>query len=148
MWIHFSSDSNLELNLINKNPSKNFNFKPYGLWLSNNNEWELYCKLNNLYIPKYKYIITIEHLNMYIINNIKDLYKLIDVYWDIEFNYINWINVKNNNFDGIIFYNYNIIYNQTLDSIYFEKLLWFRTLDISSACIWNATKIKNLKKIN
>jgi hypothetical protein len=148
VWHHLSEKEIIELYDINcKEASSVRNLKSRGLWLSYNNEWEMWNDNGEEGIRhyKYKYRVTFrKNLNVLKIETLKDLYKFNKKYGsrdkiDKSIIRINWQKVCND-YDGIFFTNYDKIRND--ESVeYNDEFSWYYTLDVSSACIFRPSKV-------
>lgn len=144
---HFTNNSNWKIDRsIMYDQTKNF--KPYGLWLSDENidngesGWYKWCIDNQFMLNdlKYKYKVILNIEKICVISNMTKLldfdkqYKQKDD--EIIFPKINWKDVSNN-YNGILISPYT--YRK-------KELMWHSLWDCSSGCVWNLSSIVNVEK--
>lgn len=139
-YYHYSSNEIKEIE--NRKYTQLTSWKPYGFWLSQEDEWLKWCENNNFFtfdpINYYKHYIDISSCNLYIIDSLKSLKKCINKYNN------KWDKMKEEGYDGVLFTNYHETKQELLNSKYFinPKYIWFSGVDINSICVWNTDKLK------
>lgn len=149
-FTHISEEKSLDLN---KKYPRNFpgNHKPYGLWMAPSNEWIEWARENlEEYLKNKAYLheIQIYTKSTLKISNLDDVLNLCDIYG------ITFLGEKSNSyicdtldfekikslFKGLIIENYHETKSSTL-----LLPLWYSTLDVNSACIWDLSCIESIK---
>ena len=151
VWYHLSEKKITELYDIEcKDVLIKKHLKPRGLWLSHNNDWEIWNDTGEpgVFIIgdyKYKYRVTFrKNLNVLKLENLEDI-KSFNRKYGSKDKYIksliriDWSKVCND-YDAIFFTNYDKIIKD--DSVrYADEFSWYYTLDVSSACIFRPSKV-------
>ncbi len=122
-------------------------FKPYGLWLSYNDEWKIWCEKERFrdFKTVNLYKIELEYDKLIVISNYTELIDFENKYK--VFRTITWEQVSED-YDGIIIKNYNEIINELRSLNKVDDSLWFFTIDVNGGCIWNPRSIISFEKIN
>lgn len=140
MYYHYTDKKNFEL--LNKTYKQEIFFKPFGLWLSKNDEWKRWCKNEDFMCNriKYKYEFSIDFTNILIIATFDDLKQFYNEY-NVDRN-INWHKVVEK-YDGILFDNYKKIkYELYTSQEPLSQYLFYCAVDVSSVCVWNISCLK------
>ena len=142
MWLHVSKKPvKMPLNDIDCK-KQTPGFKPTGLWLGAGNAWLNWMQSempewNKEYKYMYKCYLK-RNINMFHINTFSALKRFTAKYGIVsKFTVIDWPRVCQD-YDGIMVTNYNKILEPSVDKL---ELLWFRTYDIDSACIWKPSAV-------
>ena len=169
-WLHYSNNPDLQ---ITKHYNKQLltSMKPNGFWLSYNDEWLEWCKdegfwtfgPNEYYVYEFEFKPTAKILTIQSIDDLRDFiinYNLLDLKKINELSekdiyekmlngggVIDWRRVIAK-YDIIAFINYasmkTALYRK-IGEIPFPLVVWFMTIDVSSACVFNtdALVLKN-----
>jgi hypothetical protein len=136
-WYHYSKKEIKELKNVEK--QRNGTSKPFGLWLSYNDEWENILTSLSRYRTYYKYKVTFKkNINLCVIDSLESLEKFNKKYKDKSFKFfvvIDWEKVAKE-YDGIKFINY-----YKLKKEFNDDFSWFSEVDINSICIWRPSKV-------
>ena len=120
---------------------QSIDMKPNGLWYSFNNEWENFCKIQQLeWVGKNNFHLEIDYSKILLIENKTDLIEFILKYSKklYAMDMIDW-NKVSNDYSGIELKNY---------FTYRRMCMWLYSWDMDSGCIWDLSIIKNIKELN
>lgn len=116
--------------------------KPTGLWYAFGREWIDFhpsCDVNDCDLPPL-FEVDVDTSTFIKLTSPQDITAFHDQYYvkgELG-REINWLEVSLK-YDGIEINPFNRQYSD---------LYWYRTFDVSSGCIWNLQKVKNIKRLN
>ena len=134
-YYHYSSN---KIQQLHNNYTQRLKWKPTGFWLSKNNEWYDWCinngcstfNTNNYFKHKIKFK---DDIRLYICDSLDSFYSLVK-------NYNNdWIDLSEE-YDGIVFDNYNEIKKKLILNPECP-FIWFFGIDVNCCVVWNTNKI-------
>jgi hypothetical protein len=109
--------------------------KPQGLWYAFGREWLEFLNVENDSNVSPVFELTIDTSNIIRLNTVDDIEEFNDTYGDGRLgDTINWLEVSRK-YDGIEIYPFVRDYS---------ALWWYRSFDVSSGCIWNLRRIKQV----
>jgi hypothetical protein len=130
-----------DTNKIVSEQTKNYNFKPNGIWFAPKTEWiEWYNENTPEFLGNYYYKIKISG-NILKISSIEELIKFSEKYKSIDcsiYGLIDWNKVAKE-YDGI----------EIVPYIYQARLthLWYYGWDVASGCVWDRGAVGIIEEI-
>ena len=143
---HNTGSTSIDLTRIYEQTS---DFKPRGLWYDFDNDWIDFVTRNQFnWLSKNNYHIEVDQSRILVLDSDKDVATFTEKYikdTNGVYFFIDWSKVAED-YSGIEMPNYNKLRHfHGLEMV--MKLLWIRSWDVKSGCIWDLSAIKKVTKL-